>query len=88
MLVHDGNTLIDSMGQTMTKLKFAIIHPERLPKAPMSRGFPKGKIRKAGGHSTVSTSQTRQKMIKNSNVAPWGTGNEPITYQKTPLIPA
>ena len=56
MLAQATITPTDSMGQTMTKLRFANIHPERLPKAPMSRGFPKGKIRKAGGHSTVSTS--------------------------------
>jgi hypothetical protein len=63
MLAQATITPTDSMGQTMTKLKFANIHPERLPKAPMSRGFPKGKVRKAGGHTAVSNSQTRQKMI-------------------------
>jgi hypothetical protein len=38
----------DSLGQTMTKLKFSNMKPERLPKAPVSRGFPKGKILKTG----------------------------------------
>ena len=81
MMEHASITPIDSLGQTMTKLKFANMHPERLPKAPVSRGFPKGKIRKAGGHATISNSATRQKIMQNVNVAPWSTGSEaPIIY--------
>jgi len=86
MAMQPSATPTDSMGQTFTKLKFANIQPERLPKAPVSRGFPKGKIRKAGNHSAISSSSIRQRMLKTMNVAPWGTGTEAIVYQRTPIV--
>ncbi len=48
----------------MTKLKFANIKPEKLPKPPVSRGFPKGKIRKAGNNQTISSAGLRNRMMK------------------------
>lgn len=66
-----GMSQTDALAQTMTKLKFANIKPEKLPKPPVSRGFPKGKILKAGNNQTISSNGLRNKILKQLNVAPW-----------------
>ncbi len=71
----------DSLAQTMTKLKFANIKPEKLPKPPVSRGFPKGKIKKAGNHLANLNPVLRSRILKQLNVAPWGQESTTIVYQ-------
>jgi hypothetical protein len=62
-----------------SRLTFAMIKPEKsIPKPPMNKGFPKGRVRKAGPTSGI------RKMLQGganpSAVAPW--------YQSIDSVPS